>query len=155
MAKNRQSISGSVMSIVKAMSDAAGGPPAVPPHVKLRPGDGAFWDGVIRARAYDEWTGPDLVVAAQLARTQADIEREQVQLDAEGSVLINGKGTQVANPRFTVLENLARREMALMRSLRMGGKDGGDARNDIGRRRVQREAEKIRGELANDELLAL
>jgi hypothetical protein len=95
-----------------------------------------------------------LVVAAQLSRTQADIEREQVLLDSEGSVIDNAKGTPIANPRFTVLENLARREMALMRSLRMAGKDGGDVRQDVGRRKVQREAEKIRAELADDELLA-
>jgi hypothetical protein len=41
-----------------------------------------------------------------------------------------------------------------MRSLRMAGKDGGDVRQDVGRRKVQREAEKIRAELADDELLA-
>jgi hypothetical protein len=150
----KQSVSNSATSAVKAMFDAAKGPPAVPDHVLLRDGDAPFWDGIIRARAYDEWTGPDLVVAAQLSRTQADIEREQVLLDAEGSVIDNAKGTPIANPRFTVLENLARREMALMRSLRMAGKDGGDVRQDVGRRKVQREAEKIRAELADDELLA-
>jgi hypothetical protein len=150
----KQSVSNSASSAVKAMFDAAKGPPLVPDHVMLRAGDEPFWDGVIRARAYDEWTGPDLVMAVQLARAQADIEREQVLLDAEGSVIENNKGTPIANPRFAVLENLGRREMALMRSLRMAGKDGGDVRQDIGRRKIQREAERVREDLADDELLA-
>jgi hypothetical protein len=95
-----------------------------------------------------------LAVAAQLARTQADIEREQVLVDAEGSVIANDRGTPIANPRFAVLEQLARREMALMRTLRMGGRVSGDARDSVKRVKVQREAEKVRGELADEDLLA-
>jgi hypothetical protein len=136
------------------MIGAAKGPPDVPKHVKLRPGDAPFWDGIVRARAYDEWTGADLAVAAQLARTQADIEREQELVDAEGSVITNDRGTPIANPRFAVLEQLARREMALMRSLRIACHVAGDARDDAGRRKIQREAEKVRGELADEDLLA-
>ncbi|MCR4300832.1 MAG: hypothetical protein NUV51_04410 [Sulfuricaulis sp.] len=144
----------SAQSAVKAMVDAAKGPPEVPGHVRMREGDAPFWDGIVRARAYDEWTGADLVVAAQLARTQADIEREQETLDCEGSVLKNERGTQVANPRVSILENLARREMALMRSLRMTGTAAGDSRDEATRRKVQKAAEKVRADLAEDELLA-
>ena len=93
---------------------------AVPSHTLLRPGDQAFWDGIILSRAHDEWTKADLVVAAQLARTQADIEKQQQLLDCEGAVIDNARGTPVMNPRVSVLEGLARREMALMRTLRMG-----------------------------------
>ena len=144
----------SAEAAVKAMLDVAKGPPAVPRHVSLRRKDRPFWDGVIRARARDEWTDSDLVVAAQLARCQADIEAESCLLDAEGSVLLNARGTQVVNPRVTVLEQLARREMALMRTLRLGGRVAGDSRDEATRRRLQRQAEDLRKELAEDELLA-
>lgn len=136
------------------MVDAAKGPPEVPAHVRLRDGDRPFWDGVIRARARDEWTDADLVVAAQLARCQRDIERESERLQDEESVLINARGTQVMNPRLSVLEQLARREMALMRTLRMGGRVAGDARDESTRRKLQRQAESVRSELEEDELLA-
>jgi hypothetical protein len=141
----------SAASAVKAMVDAAKGPPAIPAHVKLREGDAEFWDGIVRARARDEWTTADLVVAAQLARCQADIEAEQVSLDAEGTLIENGRGTQIMNPRVSVLEQLSRREMALMRTLRMGGRVAGDARDEAGRRKIQRQAEKVREELAEEE----
>ena len=139
---------------VRAMVDAAKPPPEPPPHVRLRDGDRPFWDGIVRARGRDEWTDADLVVAAQLARCQADIERESARLDDESTVIENARGTPVCNPRVSVLEQLARREMALMRSLRMGGRVAGDARDDAGKRRILRESERLRAELEDDELLA-
>lgn len=144
----------SAEAAVKAMVDAAKGPPDVPAHVRLREGDEPFWRGVIGARARDEWTDADLVVAAQLARCQHDIETESLALEGESSVLTNARGTQVMNPRLAVLEQLARREMALMRSLRMAGRAAGDPRDEATRRKLQRQAETVRNELEDDELLA-
>src|SRR5688500_17839351 len=100
---------------VKAALDAAKGPPSAPDHVTLRSEDQPFWEGIVRARARDEWSPPDLVVGVQLARCQADIESESRLLQVEGTVVLNLRGTSVANPRVSVIEQLARREMALMR----------------------------------------
>jgi len=147
--------SDSASSAVKAMVNAALPQLELPGHVKLRDGDRPFWDGVLRARARDEWTEADLVVAAQLARCQADIELEQQLLSAEGSVVENMKGTQIMNPRVTVLEQLSRREMALMRTLRMGGRIAGDTRDLAGKRAIERKAHQVRAELEDDDLLAL
>lgn len=144
----------SVETIVQAMTDAAAGPLEPPAHVKLRDGDAPFWAGIVCARARSDWPAVDLVVAAQLARCQADIERESMALDAESTVLTNARGTQVANPRVMVLEQLARREMALLRTLRMGGRAAGDPRDDAGRRKAQADAAAIRESLEDEELLA-
>ena len=76
-------------------------------------------------------------------------------LNDEGSVVENGKGTQIMNPRVTVMEQLSRREMALMRTLRMGGRIAGDARDQSGKRALERKASQIRVELQDDGLLAL
>ena len=144
----------SATSAVKAMLNAAKEVIAVPAHVTLRPGDEVFWDGVVRARARDEWTETDLVVAAQLARCLHDIENEQAALDVEGTVTKNDKGTLVVNPRVSVLEQFARREMALMRTLRMGGRAAGAARDEAPARKIERQSRKLREELEDDELLA-
>ena len=106
------------------------------------------------ARARDEWGKADLVVAAQLARCLHDIEKEQLLMDVEGTVVLNDKRTPVVNPRVSVLEQFARREMALMRTLRMGGRIAGDARDESGRRKIERQSTTIRGELVADGLLA-
>ena len=146
--------SDSANAAVNAMVNAAKGAPPVPEHVRLRDGDAPFSDGIISARARDEWTDSDLVVAAQLARCQHDIERESEALDGESTVVENKRGTQVMNPRVSVLEQLARREMALMRTLRMGGRVAGDSRDEAGRRKIEKESKALREELAEDELLA-
>ena len=136
------------------MLDAAKGTLAPPAHVKLREGDQPFWEAVLCARARDEWGKADLVVAAQLARCLHDIEKEQLLMDVEGTVVLNDKRTPVVNPRVSVLEQFARREMALMRTLRMGGRIAGDARDESGRRKIERQSTTIRGELVADGLLA-
>lgn len=140
---------------VRTMLAAALPVPEVPKHVKLREGDMPFWDSIVRARARDEWLGPDIVVAAQLARCQHDIEEESRLLDAEGSVIENQRGTPVMNPRHTVLEQLARREMALMRSLRLAGVAIGEQRDVDKSRKIQRQADKAREEVSDDDLLAV
>ena len=144
----------SASSAVKAMLNAAQDTIKAPAHVKLRDGDQVFWEGVVRARARDEWTETDLVVAGQLARCLRDIEDEQQALDGEGTVIKNDKGTPVVNPRVSVLEQFARREMALMRTLRMGGRVAGAARDEAPGRKIERQSREIRKELEDDELLA-
>lgn len=150
----RRTRADSVASAVKAAVDAAKGPLQCPAHVRLRPEDRPFWDGILRARTRDEWTESDLVVGAQLARVQRDIEVESLALEAEGSVLENFRGTMVMNPRASVLEALARREMAFMRTLRMGGAAAGPAKHVVERRKTARTAEAIRADLEEDALLA-
>ena len=108
----RRKRSDSAAAAVAAMQAATLGPIAPPKHVALRPGDRPFWDAIVTARARDTWTDTDLTTAANLARTQADIETLQIRLDAEGYV-IGGK----ANPVATLIETLSRRAVALSRVL--------------------------------------
>jgi hypothetical protein len=147
----------SISAAIDAMQDAASPLPNVPEHCTLRKEDLAFWRSVVASRARSEWSDNDLVVAAQLARCQADIEVEQKELDNEGTVLLNARGTKVANARVAILENLARREMALMRALRMAGVSGGNTSRDSDNQRIlERSSRGIREALLDDdeELLA-
>jgi hypothetical protein len=59
------------------------------------------------------------------------------------------------NPRHAVLEQLARREMALMRSLRITGTAaGGDPRDLAKQRHLERESRATKEEMIEDDLLA-
>jgi hypothetical protein len=92
--------------------------PVEPPaHVTLRDGDRPFWDSVVCARARDTWTAADLENAANLARCKADIERLQSEITGEGDIIVNDRGTQIINPKHTLLETLSRRAVALSRML--------------------------------------
>lgn len=147
--------SDSVESAVKAMLSAALPDLPVPAHVSMTEEAMKFWPGITRARAREEWRDVDLVVAAQLAVCQAEIEAETVLLRDEGTILKRENGTTVENPRNRVLQNLATREMALMRTLLMGGKAAADPRSFAGARRTEAAARKAAADFHDpDGLLA-
>lgn len=135
---------------IQAMINAASPIARPPDFVRLRECDQPFWEAIMRARTRDEWTETDLVAAAHLARCQADIESESAQLELEGSVIDNR-----ANARFTIIEALCKRELAIMRALRIGGTAAGERKEDLVRaRRIQRQAELGLSEWEDDGLLA-
>ena len=105
--------SDSAAAAVRAAQAVALGPIDPPAHVALRAGDRPFWNAIVTARARDTWTAIDLTTAANLARTQADIERLQVDLDVAGYVLVDGK----PNPVAALVDVLTRRTVALSRAL--------------------------------------
>ena len=101
-----------VKGAVTAFQNAAQGPIEPPAHITLREQDHAFWVAIVQARARDTWTDSDLVMAAQLARAQADIERLQTEVDSEGDVI----GDKL-NPKHRLIETLSRRAVSLARAI--------------------------------------
>lgn len=112
MKRDRRKRADSNAAAVAAAQAAALGAVQPPAHVKLRTCDRPFWDAIVQARARDTWTEVDLAHAATMARAQADVERLQAEIDAEGDV-IEGK----ANPKHKLLETITRRVVALARML--------------------------------------
>lgn len=109
---------------------------APPSHVHLREGDLPFWESIVRAREANEWTTADLENAANLARCKADIERLQSEIDAEGDVIENQRGTQIINPKHTLLETLSRRAVALSRMLHVHAEaTAGESRHEKARKK--------------------
>lgn len=108
----RRSRSDSNAAAIRAAQNAALGPINPPDHVALRDGDRPFWNAVITSRARDTWTLIDLCTAGNLARTQADIERLQAELDVAGYVI-----DEKPNPLAALIETLTRRATALSRAL--------------------------------------
>src|SRR3546814_8686395 len=75
-------------------------------------------------------------MAAMLARAMADLEREQYELRAEGSVMTSERGTPVVNPRKTVVQMHAGTILSMRRSLSLHARaQQGEAR-DAGKRRA-------------------
>jgi len=101
----------------EAVQAAISGPLQPPEHIRLRDGDLPFWEAIITAKAASSWNNADLALAANLARCQADIERLTQELEKEGDVLVNAKGTSVVNPKHALLETLSRRAVALSRTV--------------------------------------
>jgi len=109
--------SDSAAAAVTAAQSAALGPIEPPAHVCIRPGDLVFWEGIVTARARDTWNETDLVQAGNLARCQADIERLQREVEKEGDIVSDARGTPIINPRHKLIETLSRRAVSLARML--------------------------------------
>lgn len=138
---------------ISAMLDASLDLPSVPKHVKLRDGDLPFWNDVLRARARSEWSDADLVVAAQLARCMADIEREQELLDTEGTIVENDRKTMVTNPRFRAINELKQSQLATFRALTMNANAKADSRVVGNQRRTFNDAVTAKGQVQDEDAL--
>jgi hypothetical protein len=124
-----------------------------PSNVPLDPGDMGFFASVLAEFARSEWTAHQLELAAMLARTMADLEREQRELRGEGSVVVTEKGTPVVNPRKAVVQMHASSILSFRRSLSLHARaQGGEAR-DVGKRRAMALGIEADNPL-DDELLA-
>jgi hypothetical protein len=124
-----------------------------PSNVPLEAGDMGFFASVLAEFARSEWTAHQLELAAMLARTMADLEREQRELRSEGSVVATEKGTPVVNPRKSVVQMHAASILSFRRSLSLHARaQGGEAR-DVGKRRGMARGIEADNPL-DDELLA-
>lgn len=137
-------------SVSEAVRVAAAPKTISPPsNVPLDEGDMPFFANVISEFARSEWTAHQLELAAMLARTMADLEREQRELREEGSVMRSDRGTPVVNPRKTVVQMHAGSILAFRRSLSLHARaQSGEAR-DVGKRRAG--TKRIEADLATDD----
>lgn len=129
------------------------GIPIMPPgHMILDECDYPHWRNVVAEFARAEWTDHQLELAAMLARTMADLAREQVSLRIEGYISVRENGTSVENPRARAVKSLTGDILSLRRSLALHARArSGDSRNDAKRRD---EGKSIERDLGEDELLA-
>src|SRR3546814_13620979 len=104
MSKRKQRID-SATAAVKVMQGATReiAPPA---HVRMSEEDWPSWHSVIAEFARSEWTDHQLEMAALLARAMDELEREQYELRAEGSVMTRERGTPVEVGRAVMRESV-------------------------------------------------
>lgn len=141
-------------SITRAaeVASASTGQICPPSNVALDDGDMAFFASVIAEFARVEWTAHQLELAAMLARTMADLEREQRCLRDEGAVVKTDKGTPVVNPRKTVVQMHASSILSFRRSLSLHARAQGGETRDIAKRRSQ--MKDYESDADEDDLLA-
>lgn len=112
MTRTRSRRSDSATAAVVAAQNAAQAPIEPPAHVCVPESAMPFWRALLRNRTRDRWNAADLATAATLARAQADIQRLQAEIDAEGDLL-----GEKLNPKHQLLEALVKRTERLSRLL--------------------------------------
>jgi len=124
-----------------------------PENVPLDDGDVPFFKNVIAEYARADWSAHQLEIAAMLARTMADLVREQDLLRTEGSVAYSEKGTPVVSPRKSLVQMHAATILSFRRSLALHARaQGGEARDVARRRDTAKDIEDAAS--VGDELLA-
>lgn len=137
----------------QAFIDAAKGLAEPPNHIQLRPQDRPYWEAIVALKAKDEWTEVHLVAAAQLARTQADIEAWTEQFQSERPIIHTGPhDTPKPNPLLSMIETATRRQLALMRSLGLAAMD--DPRDAKKRQQTLKAARQVAARTQTESLLA-
>lgn len=139
----------------KDLMDAATTEILPPEHCFMRKRDMPFWRSIISARDAKSWTQADLENAANLARCKADIERIQEELEFEGDVTTNARGTLVANPKHGILETLSRRAMALSAKLHVHAEaTSGRSGDERKRNKAASDARETYESVEDDDLIA-
>lgn len=116
-AKKQQLGRNSAANVVKLVSELAE-QVALPAGVILRDeAEMVIWQQLTHARAREGWREFDLLIVAKLARIEADIRKYQIELDEQGAIVKNDRGTQIENPMFKVVSNLQATQNSLFRLL--------------------------------------
>ena len=148
MAKRKERIDGKAAA-VKVMAAAAKEIHA-PSNVPLTDTDKPFFANVIEEFARSDWTAHQLEIAAMIARTMNDINREQQELRKEGYITTRQNGTTVENPRQRVVKSLTGDLLSLRRSLSLHARARGEARDVAKRTGYAKEIEAKREICLND-----
>jgi hypothetical protein len=113
-----------------------------------------FFKYITEARA--QWTNIDLIHAANLARCMYEIEYESAMLEDEGSVIMGGKNgtTRVMNPRFSALETLSRRSVAISAKIQVhAAATIGEVENNKNKNAAKQKSVSVMQDLDDDDML--
>lgn len=126
-----------------------------PKHINLPKEAMPFWDSIVKARAAGRWNDTDLETAAELARTKYNIERLSAEIEVEGDVVKNDRGTQIVNPKHNLLETMTRRLVSLSRILQVHAEaTQGKSAKQVASNKAQSAAMEAVEAVADDDLIA-
>ena len=117
MSQKKRADKNSVTAALGGFKGAMGGVP-LPQGVDLRSDEEmVIWDQFTRARAREDWRDMDLILLAKVVRMEADIRNYQAQIETQGAIVENQRGTQIPNPLLTIIDTVERRQLAVIRSM--------------------------------------
>ena len=117
MSQKKRADKNSVTAAIGGFKGAMSGVP-LPQGVDLRSDEEmVIWDQFTRARAREDWRDMDLLLLAKVVKMEADIREYQAQLEAQGAIVENQRGTQIPNPLLSIIDTVERRQLAVIRSM--------------------------------------
>ena len=128
------------------------GIPMPPEHCRLTEKHMPFWIALMQARQGVKWTDADLEIAALCARCKCKIEELEILLERQGDIIVNARGTQIANPLHQILEVHCRRMASLSRMLHVHAEaTSGKAKKEKARNSASQELQDAVNDLQSDD----
>ena len=150
----RKSRSDSTTAAVQGFTGAIDSVP-MPQGVELRSDEErVIWDQFTRARAREDWRDMDLLLLAKVVRMEADIRRHQEDVDAQGWIVENQRGTQIPNPLVAIIDTIERRQMAVIRSMSLN-QQANDPRTVNGKAKQNTQSRNTIDALSGSGLIAM
>jgi hypothetical protein len=117
MSQKKRSDKNSVTAALGGFKGAMEGVP-VPQGIELRnEAEMVIWDQFTRARAREDWRDMDLLLLAKVVKMEADIRQYQDQVEKQGAIVENQRGTPIPNPLLSIIDTVERRQLAVIRSM--------------------------------------
>ena len=154
MSQKRRSDKNSVTAALGGFKGAMDSVP-LPQGVELRSDEEVvIWDQFTRARAREDWRDMDLLLLAKVVRMEADIRSYQTQVEQQGSIVENQRGTPIPNPLLNIIDTVERRQLAVIRSMSLN-QQASDPRTLNGAAKNVSKARTAIDDASDDGLIAL
>jgi hypothetical protein len=154
MSQKKRSDKNSVTAALGGFKGAIESVP-LPQGVELRSDEElVIWGQFTRARAREDWRDMDLLLLAKVVRMEADIRSYQSQVEAQGTIVENQRGTQIPNPLLTIIDTVERRQLAVIRSMSLN-QMASDPRTVNGYARATIDAGKTLESFSDNDLIAM
>jgi hypothetical protein len=151
----RKARSDSVDAAVKAAIAAALPPIEAPAHLKITDSAMPFFQDLLKEKCREEWTDAQLANAAMAARLCAQIEKDQIQLSLEESLVDYGFGL-TENKLVKLIAKSIASKLALERAMGINPTAKTPVRDLNKKRGTEKTARRLAQEVAaeDDSLLA-
>lgn len=148
MQKPRKQRSDSAAAAIRAAQNAVMAPLDPPSSKQLTDAERLYFNDIMLARARDDWRDADLHFAADLARCWCDLDREQMRLKDEDSVIELRNGGSIENPRIKIISRYRSEAASIARTLQIGGRVAADPRTFEKARALEQSARATAGQIA-------
>ena len=151
MARQERTKKSTVANSVKTMESAR---LVAEPPFPLSETETNYFRGIVTAREHETWSDNDRVIGANLAKTYSAIDQLWTDINAEGFVVENQRGTPVANPKLSALNSMTSAMQSLNKTLGLSASQRGLSGAKQGSRNLaEQQARQIIDKVSEDDLI--
>lgn len=151
MARQERSKKSTIANTVKTMQSVV---QKIEPPISLSESESVYFQGIVTAREHETWSDNDKLIAANLSKTYAAIDQLWSDIQSEGYVIENQRGTPVANPKVSALNSMTSAMQSLNKTLGLSASQRGlSGAKQSTRNTAEQQARKVIQKISEDDLI--